>query len=87
MGLNTDPELRAVVIQRAWLVAMSGAFIDTGEVENRLVALGYREAPRWLNDSELRQAMDRVCALSRAAYLAHLSHKAAANSAGDGVVS
>jgi hypothetical protein len=71
MGLDSDPERRAVVIQRAWLVAMSGAYANTGEVEGRLVALGYREASRWLDDTELRQAMDRVCGESRSGLLAH----------------
>ena len=70
MELKTDQELKAMVIQRAWLVAMSGSYADTGGVEGRLVALGYREAPRWLRDPELRHAMDRVCAESRVALLA-----------------
>ena len=71
MGLDSDPERKAAVVQRASLVAMSGAYGNTEEVERRLVALGYREAPRWLDDPDLRQVMDRVCAESRAAFLAH----------------
>ncbi len=70
MGLDTDSERKAVVIQRAWLVAMSGAYANTREVEGRLVALGYREAQRWLRDPELQHEMDDVCAQSRAAFLA-----------------
>jgi hypothetical protein len=81
MGLNTDPELRAAVIQRAWLVAMSGAFADTDEVESRLVALGYREAARWLRDPELRQAMDRVCTASRVAFLTKAPRQVASDGA------
>jgi hypothetical protein len=70
MGLNTDQERKAQIVQRAWWLAMSGWCSGWREVETRLLTLGYAEAPRWLRDEELRRAMDRVCTESQDAALA-----------------
>jgi hypothetical protein len=73
MGLSTDPERKARVVQRSWLLAMSGECADWRAVEARLLALGYFDAPRWLRDPELRRSMDSVCRTSRQALAAHAS--------------
>ena len=67
MGLGTEQARRIRTTQRGWWFAMTGLYANWHEVEARLLELGELEAPRCLNNPQLRAAMDRVCVDSIAA--------------------
>lgn len=62
---ESDEDRRERTIQRAWWAAMSGDHGNWREVERSLIALAYRDAPRWLTDSHLRQRLTDTCKAAR----------------------
>jgi hypothetical protein len=65
MDDRTEETRKGECLRRGWFLAMSGEHANWREVEALLVARGWPEAPRWLDDADLRQKMDETCARAR----------------------
>lgn len=58
---DLDQERQAIVMHRAWELAMSGKHSDAGVVLTQLRNEKFGDAEQWLNAKHLRTKMDEVC--------------------------